>query len=224
MKKIILIFFGICFSFFTRAQDEFKVLIPELQGSYIGETKKGLAHGSGETSGIDHYMGEFKKGFPHGEGTYTWSDGQVYMGGWRKGIKEGYGKLTFKFEGQDSVIEGYFYKDKFLGDKKRPDPPYKVINSMSIVRYNFYKINNSDNRVVIKFESQSRVPVDVIIQESSGGYEFEGADRILFYDITFPFSLTINYKIYNATLAYILDCRFTFEINESGYWEVRLVN
>jgi hypothetical protein len=57
------------------AQEECKVLMPEISGSYTGKCKKGLAQGKGLAIGTDTYEGRFLKGLPDGTG-------KIYMGRW----------------------------------------------------------------------------------------------------------------------------------------------
>ena len=173
---------------------------------------------------IDNYGirgGEFKKGIPQGEGTYTWSDGQVYTGAWKKGIKEGYGKLTFELGGKDTVIEGYFYEDRFLGDKKRPDPDYSILNSINVARNSFILLYETGDRVILSFESQGRTPTSIIHQSSSGTYKFETVTKLVYSNVQYPFTLSLNYEIYNAMKTNIMECRFNFTINKPGTWQVK---
>jgi len=78
-------------SVLANAQNECKVLVPELSGSYFGKCKKGLAHGKGKALGIDSYDGNFRKGLPHGGGVYKWENGAIYDGDWREGLRDGKG-------------------------------------------------------------------------------------------------------------------------------------
>lgn len=44
------------------AQNNCKVLVPEIDSIYTGKCKKGFAHGKGNAIGIDAYKGKFYKG------------------------------------------------------------------------------------------------------------------------------------------------------------------
>lgn len=200
-----------------------KVLIPELAGNYKGDIKKDLAHGFGEAEGVDYYKGEFRKGLPHGKGSYIWSDGQKYSGNWKKGIKDGYGKLIFKFNGKDTTLEGYWFKDIFLGDKKSPDPNYDILNDLGVLRSYFQQLNTFDYKVVIKFKAEGRYPSDIFLQSSSGDYTIT-RDEIIYEHVEFPFTLNISYKIENHFRSNLNYCRFKFVINKKGYWKVKLFN
>lgn len=223
MNKILFLFLTL--GLFGNIYCQNKVLVPELAGNYKGEIKKGLAHGFGEAEGVDYYKGEFKKGLPHGKGNYVWSDGQKYSGDWKNGIKEGYGALTFLFNDKDTTLKGYWYEDKFMGDKRRPDPDYKISTDIGVIRNNFIQYNKIDDKVIIKFEAEgSRDPFNVLLQSSSGDYKFLSLDKIIYEHVEFPFTLSISYRIENYFLSNYSDCRFKFIINKKGYWEVKLYN
>ena len=92
-----------------------------LKGTYTGDCKKNKAHGKGKAVGTDTYDGEFKNGTPDGTGTYTWSNKNVFVGRFVKGLREGKGTMTIKKEGaQDSVLEGYWKKDVYIGKNEKP--------------------------------------------------------------------------------------------------------
>ena len=92
-----------------------------LKGAYTGDCKKNKAHGKGKATGADTYEGEFKNGFPDGQGTYTWSNKNVFEGKYIKGLREGRGIMTFKRAGApDSVVEGYWKKDAYIGKNEKP--------------------------------------------------------------------------------------------------------
>src|SRR4030095_7379997 len=92
-----------------------------LKGTYTGDCKKNKAHGKGKAVGIDTYEGEFKNGIPDGQGTYTWNNKNVFEGKYLKGLREGRGKMTMKRAGaQDSVIEGFWKKDAYIGKNEKP--------------------------------------------------------------------------------------------------------
>ena len=92
-----------------------------LKGTYTGDCKKNKAHGQGKAVGADTYEGEFKNGIPDGQGTYTWSNKNVFQGKYLKGLREGKGIMTFKRAGApDSVVEGYWKKDAYVGKNEKP--------------------------------------------------------------------------------------------------------
>jgi len=116
VASVALIFFSIN----TFAQT-CEVNLESLKGTYTGDCKKNKAHGKGKAVGTDIYEGEFKNGVPDGEGTYTWSNKSVFAGKYVKGFREGKGIMTFKKpNGQDSIIEGYWKKDVYIGAHENP--------------------------------------------------------------------------------------------------------
>ncbi len=121
MKQILLIignlFFFVCI---LRAQENCEVKVKELQGTYTGGCEKGKANGTGKAIGIDIYEGEFKDGYPEGKGMYTWKDGHYYIGLFKKGKMEGKGDMYYEgASGKDSVISGYWKKDKYYGEYEK---------------------------------------------------------------------------------------------------------
>jgi len=110
-----------------------------IQGTYTGDCKKGKAHGKGKAVGKDKYEGEFKSGLPDGMGTYTWSNNNVYTGRFSKGLRDGKGVMTFKNEGgRDSVVEGYWVKDVYIGKNEKPWKLYTKTGSVREVDAEFF--------------------------------------------------------------------------------------
>lgn len=97
------------------------MLIETLAGSYEGDCKKNKADGKGKAIGEDTYSGDFKSGYPDGKGKYIWKNGDWYEGEWKKGIREGKGTMhLISRESKDSVLDGYWKKDKFIGKYENP--------------------------------------------------------------------------------------------------------
>lgn len=93
-----------------------KVATKDLDGTYVGECKNGLAQGKGEARGNHRYVGNFKNGLPHGEGIYYYTDNQYHKGKFQEGVKEGKGEMHYLRNGQpDSVIKGYWSGDEYRG-------------------------------------------------------------------------------------------------------------
>ena len=92
-----------------------RVLDPELQGSYVGACRDGLADGYGEVRGITQYRGEFKVGRPHGKGVKTWFGGDRYEGDFVEGRKEGTGMYAW---GWRSASSGQRYTGGFTNDRR----------------------------------------------------------------------------------------------------------
>lgn len=90
-----------------------RVLDPELQGSYAGSCKDGLAEGIGEAQGYAHYRGEFRAGHKHGKGLKTWPSGDRYEGDFADDRKQGVGTYTW---GPRSQWSGERYSGGYRDD------------------------------------------------------------------------------------------------------------
>ena len=92
------------------------VLDPELQGSYVGGCKDGLAEGYGEATGAAAYKGGFRAGRKHGKGAKIWpSSGDRYEGDFIDDRKEGVGTYTW---GPRSGWAGEKYSGSYLNDRR----------------------------------------------------------------------------------------------------------
>lgn len=88
----------------------------ELQGSYAGGCKDGLAEGYGEATGAAQYKGGFRAGRKHGRGVKIWpSSGDRYEGDFVDDRKEGVGAYTW---GTRSVWAGEKYSGNYLDDRR----------------------------------------------------------------------------------------------------------
>src|SRR5262245_53475043 len=95
-----------------------KVAMTELDGSYVGDCKMGLANGEGTARGRHRDTGKFTGGLPNGTGTYYFSDSQYYAGKFQEGKKEGKGEMHYtRTSGPDSVITGFWSGDEYRGKK-----------------------------------------------------------------------------------------------------------
>lgn len=127
-----------------------------LKGTYTGDCKKNKAHGKGKAVGTDTYEGEFKNGSPDGAGTYTWSNKNVFEGKFSKGLREGKGIMTFKKEGaQDSVVEGFWKKDVYIGKNEKP---WQVISKTGSV-----------TKVEVEYTPDVVRRIKVIVTNTTGG-------------------------------------------------------
>jgi hypothetical protein len=127
-----------------------------LKGTYTGDCKKNKAHGKGKAIGIDTYEGDFKNGLPDGQGIYTWSNRNVYEGKYVKGLREGKGIITFKRQdAQDSIVEGYWKKDAYIGPNEKP--------------WIVYSKTGSVRNVEVEFTPDKLYRVKVIITNTTGG-------------------------------------------------------
>jgi hypothetical protein len=201
------------------AQDDCKVLLPNIGVSYTGSCKKGLADGQGEAAGVDHYKGEFKKGYPDGTGTYTWQSGAIYVGKWVKGLREGEGKYTFKYMERDSVLSGQWKDDKYIGIAALA--PYVIEYRNSIERVTCVR---SGDRPYVRYVF-SRTNVDNLLLQGSSGMEninlfasgFTG-----FEQVTFPFKGTVKFNAPSVLMTIILNCELRLTINQPGSWVVTI--
>lgn len=140
---------------FSLKAQECEVLNPDLKGTYTGECKKGKAHGKGKAEGKDKYEGDFRSGLADGTGTYTWNNGNQYTGAWAKGKKEGKGKMTIKLTGRDSLVEGYWKKDVYIGKHEFP--------------YTIYAKSKSVGEVEVEYIKDGFNQITFYIQNTSGG-------------------------------------------------------
>lgn len=146
--KIFIVFFLIV-SFLAKSQT-CEVDNPALKGTYTGDCKKNKANGKGKATGTDTYEGDFKSGLPDGQGTYTWANKSSYTGKFSKGLKEGKGVMTFKMEGrQDSVLEGYWKKDVYIGQHEKPWEVYSKTGSIRDVDVDYTPEKTDRVKVII---------------------------------------------------------------------------
>lgn len=218
---ITLVFYSnLLFSQSTNQKGNCKVLMPEISGKYEGGCKKGLANGLGKAIGKDTYVGSFKKGLPNGIGIYTWTKtGAVYDGNWKKGFRKGKGKYTITINGKDSITQGYWDKNKYIG-KNKVTKRYSVIFKRGISNLYFFK-NGDGNQVIIEVD-EIQSPTNLLMQGSSGSqfsYAYTG-----FQNITFPFKGRITYDIKNKLSATSHYCALEFEIFEPGDWTIKIRN
>jgi hypothetical protein len=87
---------------------------------------------------------------PDGKGTYTWSNGSAYTGGFVKGLKEGKGIMTLKKEGaQDSVVEGFWKKDTYIGKYEKPWEVYSKTGSVRSVDIEYTPDNVNRIKIIV---------------------------------------------------------------------------
>ncbi len=205
------------------SQESCQVLKPQISGSYQGKCKNGFAHGKGRAVGTDTYEGQFTKGLPDGKGTYTWSTGDVYDGEWKEGYQDGEGTYKFKKNGNDTIITGIWKNDVYTGPK--PAKP-KIKNSLGVDRYNFQRMSDIKNRVMIDFfQNGSRnIGIQNLMMTTTSGYETTLGQSVGYDGITFPVVIKLNYTTWNklrTSQNYII---FEFEITEPGDWKVEVFN
>jgi len=199
-----------------------KVLLTSINENYDGDCKKGLAHGSGKAEGIDTYTGEFKKGLPNGNGIYTWKSGDVYEGNWKNGERSGFGTLTVMLASSDSIIEGYWKLDKYIGKEKRVIK-YKVITKTNVDRVEFIETPETGNKVRIEFlRMGSKLPVEQFFISGSSGRE--STRFVGFEDYEVPFRCRLTYETSNKMNSQMVNCSVEFEILIEGSYSIRVYN
>ncbi|MGK7394844.1 MAG: hypothetical protein ACNS62_09730 [Candidatus Cyclobacteriaceae bacterium M3_2C_046] len=196
--------------------DDCKVLIPEISGTYEGDCRRGLAHGDGKSQGTDSYEGEFKKGLPDGYGKYTWSDGHYYEGEWKKGEKEGEGKLVYMRTGkEDSVVTGFWEEDKYTGQY---EDPYKILSkSTEIQRVVVRKLAATPKEINVRFNRGTQR----LILEGGNPANQTGSGWI---NIDFPFKGLVETQVSTTqgTGVGTRTVKMEFEIYEEGQWEIQV--
>lgn len=207
---------------FSQEKNKCKVLKPEISEKYTGECKKGLAHGKGKAEGKETYEGKFKKGLPHGKGVYTYQDGSVYNGQWKKGKRAGMGKYTFAIAGKDSVQDGRWDDDKYLGPPE--SQTYKINFKKGIERIVVRRMANTPKKVELKF-FQGGAPNGSISNffitgnnglQLSSGYGYE--------NLEFPFECAVKYKTSNKMQTRQFECELKFTLLYPGSYEINISN
>ena len=142
-------------SFYTYSQT-CEVSQESLKGTYTGDCKKNKAHGKGKAVGTDTYEGEFKNGVPDGQGTYTWSNKSQFVGKYVKGYREGKGTMIVKKQnGQDSLMEGFWKKDIYIGAREKP---WEVIAK-----------TGSITKVEVEHSPSNFQKIKIVVTNTSGG-------------------------------------------------------
>lgn len=226
MKKfyyILYILIIISVSLTMIGQEECKVLVPELVGTYAGKCKKGLANGHGRAEGKDIYEGQFLKGLPDGKGTYNWANGDVYVGEWLRGKRDGVGEFTFKFNEKDSIIQGVWMQDTYIGPV--PAPP-RVLYKTGVDRYTFVKMGTIQNRVLVNLymNGAKNTGIEEFRLDASSGALTNLGTAVGYEFITFPVRMKVNYLTWNKLHTARYYVVFEFEISEPGEWEVDIHN
>lgn len=205
------------------SNDDCKVLLPNLSGSYEGDCRNGMAHGNGKATGIDTYEGKFKKGLPDGNGTYIWENGDTYIGEWKKGLQNGLGKFKTSLDGEDTVYVGSWSRNKFVG--VRTIKP-KVTQQFGIDRHRFVRTDGPWNKmciVIYQNGDYNRTVSDFMISGDSG-MQMAGDQIACFERFDIPFICTVRYKTLNKLGSAEYYANFEFEILQEGSWEVSVYN
>ena len=206
------------------AQNDCKVLMPEISGSYTGGCKKGLAHGKGLATGIDSYEGRFSKGLPNGWGIYRWADGKVYEGEWSKGVRNGKGSMNYPTDALDSIVTGIWKNDVYVG--KKLVPPYQITMSRGVIRSSIKKMSEMGTgfRVGIYQNGRFNNDIDNFTMVTDSGEEYMSGRFIALQNAIVPYSVSIKYRTWNGLHTAQSEVVFEFTINDPGTFEISLTN
>ena len=203
------------------AQTSCRVLLPSISQSYIGDCKRGLADGTGQATGDDFYKGEFVKGLPEGQGTYIWKNGATYEGKWRKGMRDGEGIYIHKYEGRDSVLDGEWKEDKYLG--KKGLPPYVVEYRNGIGRVSCIRTGDRPYvKYVFSRNGSESNNISGLMMQGSSGTENQLPAFTGFEYTKFPFRGIVKFNAPNNFYSAIITCELRLTINKPGAWIVTI--
>lgn len=195
-------------SFFLFSQD-CSVEKESLKGTYTGDCKNGKASGKGKAVGTDTYEGEFKSGLPDGQGTYVWANGNSYTGKFAKGTRDGKGVMVYKRTNvADSVIDGYFKKDDYVGKFEKPYLVYFKSKSVTDVdielkkntfkQISFQITNTSGGASSVDGSETPKMKVDDIqLTKGSYGRTMSNSDHakkteMILYDVIYPIRMKVT--------------------------------
>ena len=209
-------------------QDQCKVLMESIAGTYEGDCKKGLAHGYGKAVGLDTYEGGFKKGLPHGKGIYSWRNGDVYNGEWSKGKMDGKGELLkFREKEDDLMISGYWLEGEYVGISRYP---YKVISkSLTVYQVRFNRINADEKTIEFNFTRRGK-PIRVSgfsLDGSFGTIESQSDYSVKMRVHEYPFTGGIQFDVPGpiqtiSSPGGVIQGSLEFEISQKGHWVVTI--
>ena len=203
------------------SQSVCRVLLPAISTTYTGDCKNGLADGVGQATGEDYYKGEFVKGLPQGKGTYVWKNGATYNGDWKKGMRDGKGLYSYRFENTDSILEGLWKEDKYLG--KKALAPYVIEYRNGIGRVSCMR---TGDRPYVKYVfsrngGESNNISSLMLQGTSGSESLTPAFTGFEY-VEFPFHGNVKFNAPNNFYSAILTCELRLTINDPGAWTVTI--
>ncbi len=219
---IVLIFLIVFPEGILEAQEDCKVLLPFISGTYEGRCKKGFAHGQGTAKGRDTYVGNFKKGLPNGKGTYTWSTGEKYIGEWKEGLRDGIGTYYYWKDGEKLTQSGMWIDNQYAGPAQESP---KVTAVMGVERYDFQR-QGDGNRVQVTtyINGMNNVDLEDLIFHGSSGSQYISGASMGYEGIIFPFKCVLTYYSWNRLRTIRVFTRFEFEITQPGKWQVTIHN
>ena len=205
------------------AQEDCRVLKPGIDSIYKGKCKKGFAHGKGHAIGKDTYLGRFADGLPEGKGTYTWANGNTYSGEWIEGKRNGEGALIIKMAEKDSIVDGIWEDDEYIGPKpKRPE----VITKVGVDRFMFKRLSDAKDRVLINIlqNGVKNPTVTNFLMAATNGIETSLGNQVGYEYVDFPITIKVSYFTKNKIRTGEYQVIFEFEISEPGDWRVEIHN
>lgn len=209
----------------AQEQQDCRVLLPALEGTYEGGCRNGLAHGRGIAVGEDRYEGRFREGLPHGTGIYTWSDGRVYDGRWRNGLRHGRGMYYHFEDGELTTLSGVWQADTFL--RERRQRPYTVGVALNVERYTVRKVADYPDRVMVTLQqggTQNRNVRNFMFLMDGSGQTYTAGDQTGYQDVDFPAQCRISYETPDLLRQVVIRVLLEVTFNEPGDWLITIYN
>lgn len=207
MKQILLFTTIIISSFFSSTAQNCEVKLAAIRGTYTGDCENDKANGNGKSKGVDEFEGTFKNGYPEGKGIYVWHDGHYFIGLFKKGIKEGKGDMYYEAaNGTDSIISGYWKKDKYIGEYENAWQLHSSSNKVAKVQVT--KLSSSISEIEVRLSQitsggnirDSFVPFIISAAKLYGNFERISRQTLTnqsltkFQDVTFPFRVVLTFS------------------------------
>ncbi len=231
-SKSTLFVFGLILLFFipaTLLSQDCAVEKESIKGTYTGDCKNGKAHGKGKAIGADTYEGDFKSGLPDGTGSYVWSNNDRYTGKFVKGLKDGKGTLVYKrTNATDSIVEGYWKKDNYVGKYEKPYVIYYSSKSITqteielkkgdgFKQITFFISNTSGGGSTLNGELPRMTVDDIQVTKGSYGRTLANSDHVkktelIIYDVVYPIRMKVT----------IGSEQVEIEFNEEGNYTVNV--
>jgi hypothetical protein len=220
MRIYLVILFSGAFNSYAQTEDQScRVKSENLVGKYSGACKNGLADGKGEAIGEEHrYSGSFKAGLPDGPGAYYYSDSVYHLGSFQNGLREGRGEAHHILaNGRDSVIDGFWSGDKFIGKKYMT---YKIQGASMFDNYEIIPSRHIGHSIIIEIKSTTgSIAISEVSSINSNtttklGEQKTGIRRIYNYNQNgFPAKLLV--KLANGQ-------SFQLDLYKPADWMIRL--